>query len=130
MYKEREEKMKREITDLRNKIRDFGLHNDYLNCNVFKLEDALEHKKVALKNKHDQERRYGFHKLMLENCCNLMEKEMVEMRNNATHNQIHLIEYMRYTEYLKDKVNRMGEAWEASGARRVKEYQELQETLP
>ena len=50
---------------------------------------------------------YGFHKLMLENRCNLMEKEMVEMRNNATHNQIHLIEYMRYTEYLKDKVNRM-----------------------
>lgn len=75
---------------------------------MFELEDALESKKIALKNKHEKEKRYGFRKLMLENRCNLMEKEMVEMRNNATHNQIHLIEYMRYTEYLKDKVNRMG----------------------
>jgi len=31
--------------------------------------------------------------------------------------------------YLKDKVNRMWEAWEALGARRM-EYKELQESLP
>ena len=30
---------------------------------------------------------------------------MVMMRDNTTHNQIHLIEYMRYTEYMKDKVS-------------------------
>ena len=72
---------------------------------MFELEDALEHRKITLKHKHDKERRYGFHKLMLENYRNLIEKDMVEMRNNTTHNQIHLIEYMRYTEYMKDKVS-------------------------
>ena len=41
-----------------------------------------------------------------------------------------MIEYMRYTEYLQDKVNQMWEAWEASDARCVEEYKELQESLP
>lgn len=124
-----EQKMKKEIADLRDKIGDFRLHNDYLNCKVFELKDALERKKIALKNKHDKEVMHGFQKLRLENCCNALEKELVELRNNANSNQIHLIEYMRYTVYLKDKVNRMWEDWEALGARRV-EYKELQESLP
>lgn len=54
-----------------------------------------------------------------------MEKELVEMRNNANSNQIHLVEYMRYTEYVKDKVNRMWEAWEALDVRCVGVYKEL-----
>ena len=128
-YKACESKLKEEIVDLRDKDGDFGICNDYLDYKVFELEDALEHKKTTMKTMIDKERRHGFKKMMLENQCNALEKEMVMMRDNTTHNQIHLIEYMRYTEYLKDKVNRMGEAWEASDARRVMEYQELQDTL-
>ena len=104
-YKAHESKLKEEIADLRDKAADFGLCNDYLDYKVFELEDALECKKTAMKTMLDKERRHEFKKMMLENQCNALEKEMVKMRTNATHNQIHLIEYMRYTEYMKDKVS-------------------------
>ena len=52
------------------------------------------------------------------------------MSVNAVHNQHHLIEYMKYTEYLKDKVDRISQAWIDFDARRVKEIKEVQKTLP
>ena len=70
---------------MRDKIEDFGLCNDYLNYKVFELEDALEHKKTAMKTMLDKEKRHGFKKMMLENQCNALEKEMVIRRDNTTH---------------------------------------------
>ena len=67
IHKKRQEKLKKEIVDLRDKIGDFGLRNDYLNCKVFELEDALERKKTAMKTMLDKEKRHGFKKMMLEN---------------------------------------------------------------
>jgi hypothetical protein len=42
----------------------------------------------------------------------------------------HLIEYKKYTEYLKDKVDRVSQEWIDSDARRVKEFKEVQKILP
>ena len=36
-YKARESKLKEEIVDLRDKARDFGLYNHYLDCKVYGL---------------------------------------------------------------------------------------------
>ena len=47
-YKACESKLNEEIANLRDKARDFGLRNDYLDYKVYKLEDALERKKVSL----------------------------------------------------------------------------------
>ena len=52
------------------------------------------------------------------------------MSVNAVHNQHHLIEYMKYTEYLKDKVDRISQAWIDSNIRRAKEFKEVQKILP
>ena len=52
------------------------------------------------------------------------------MSSNAAYNQCHLIKYMKYTEFLKDKEDRILEAWVKSDAKRVKEYKEMQESLP
>jgi len=76
-YKARESKLKEEIADLRDKAGDFGLHNDYLDCKVYKLEDALEHKKVSLRSHIEKEKRYSFRKMMLESRCNMLEKDLV-----------------------------------------------------
>jgi hypothetical protein len=38
------DKLKAEIADLRDKARDFRLCNDYMDCMVYELEDALERK--------------------------------------------------------------------------------------
>ena len=76
-YKARESKPKEEIADLRDKARDFGLRNDYLDCKVYELEDALEHKKRCLRDHMEKEKRYGFRKMMLESCYNMLEKDLV-----------------------------------------------------
>ena len=44
-YKACECKLKEEIVDLRDKVGDFRIHNDYLDYKVLELEDALERKK-------------------------------------------------------------------------------------
>ena len=54
-----------EIVDLKDKARDFGLCNDYLDCKVYELEDALERKKVSLRSHIEKEKRYSFKKMML-----------------------------------------------------------------
>jgi hypothetical protein len=56
-----------EIVDLRDKARDFGLRNDYLDCKVYELEDALERKKVSLRSHIEKEKMYNVKKMMLEN---------------------------------------------------------------
>ena len=65
-YKACESKLKEEIVDLRDKVGDFGLRNDYLDCKVLELEDALECKKWHLSDHIEMERRHGFRKMMLE----------------------------------------------------------------
>ena len=65
-----------EIADLRDKARDFGLHNYYLDCKVYELEDALK-RKVSLRSHIEKEKRYSFRKMMLESRCNMLEKDLV-----------------------------------------------------
>ena len=52
------------------------------------------------------------------------------MSVNASHNLHHLIKYMKYTEYLKDKADRISQAWIDSNIRHVKEFKEVQKILP
>ena len=85
-YKARESKLKEEITDLRDKVRDFELCNDYLDCMVLEFEDALEHKKRRLSDHIEMEKRYGFRKIMLESHCNMLEREVVQLSVNTAHN--------------------------------------------
>ena len=98
-YKARESKLKDEIADLRDKVGDFGLRNDYLDYKVYELEDALDRKKRCLRDHTKREKRCGFRKMMLESHCNMLEREVVQLSINTTHNQHHLIEYMQYIEF-------------------------------
>ena len=66
-----------EIVDLKDKARDFGLHNDYLDYKVYELEDALKGKKVSPRSHVEKEKRYGFRNMMLESRCNMLEKDLV-----------------------------------------------------
>jgi hypothetical protein len=72
LHKECEEKLKAEIANLRDKVGDFGLHNNYLDSKVYKLEDALERKKVSLRSHLDKEKRYNFRKMMVDNRYNML----------------------------------------------------------
>ena len=85
----------------------------------------MEHKKVSLRSHLNKEKRYSFRKMMMENRYNMLEKDFVQMSVNAAYNQRHLIEYMKYMEYMKDKVDMIAKAWRESDARRIKECKEM-----
>jgi hypothetical protein len=59
----------------------------------------------------------------------MMQQELIKVNCNAAYNQGHLIHYMKLTEYLKDKSDMIWEAWVELDTKRVREYQELQESL-
>ena len=80
---------------------------------------------VSLRSHIEKEKRYNFRKMMLESCSNMLEKDLVQMSVNASHNLRHLIEYMKYTKYLKDKADMISQAWIDSDTRRVKEIREV-----
>ena len=82
-YKACESKLKEEIVDLRDKARDFGLCNDYLDYKVLELEDGLKCKKRCLRDHIEMEKRYGFRKMMLESHCNMLEREVVQLSVNT-----------------------------------------------
>jgi hypothetical protein len=60
----------------------------------------------------------------------MLEKEIVEANVATAHNYYHLVEYMKYTEFHKDKANRIGQAWIDSDRKRVKEIARVQDVLP
>ena len=124
-YKARESKLKEEITDLRDKVGDFGLRNDYLDCKVLELEDAVKCKKMRLSDHIEMEKMYGFRKIMLGSHCNMLEREVVQLSVNTAHNQRHLIEYMKYTEFQKDRAGKISQAWVDADIRRVEEFKEM-----
>jgi hypothetical protein len=53
---------------------------------VYELEDALERNKRCLRDHIEREKRYGFRKMMLESRCNMLEREVVQLSINTTHN--------------------------------------------
>jgi predicted RNase H-like nuclease (RuvC/YqgF family) len=75
LHREEVSELRVEIADLRDKARDFGLRNDYLDYKVYELEDALE-RKVSLRSHIEKEKRYSIKKMMLENHCNMLEKDL------------------------------------------------------
>ena len=74
---------------------------------MLKLEDVLERKKICLRGHIEMKKRYGFREMMLESHCNMLEREVVQLSINTAHNQCHLIEYMKYMEFLKDRADRI-----------------------
>ena len=40
---------------------------------MLKLKDAHERKKISLRKHLDKEKRFGFHKMMMANRCNMVE---------------------------------------------------------
>ena len=67
---------------------------------MYELEDTLKRKKVSLRSHIKKKKRYSFRKMMLVSRWNMLEKDLVQMSVNASHNLHHLIKYMKYTEYL------------------------------
>jgi chromosome segregation ATPase len=99
-YENREQSLRKEIADLKDKVGEAELRHDYLESKVLECEDQIEHQRLTLRELHEKEKQRGFRKLALEACCNTMEKLAVEAAVTTTYNMHYLVHYIKSTEYL------------------------------
>jgi hypothetical protein len=60
----------------------------------------------------------------------MLEKEIVEANVATAHNYRHLVEYMKYMEFHKDKADRISQAWINTQCKHIKEIVKVQDVLP
>jgi predicted RNase H-like nuclease (RuvC/YqgF family) len=106
-YENREQSLRKEIAKLKDKVGEAKLRHDYLESKVLECEDRIEHQRLTLREFHEKEKHRGIRKLALEVRCNTMEKLALEAAVTTTYNMHHLVHYIKSTEYLQDKVNRI-----------------------
>ncbi|CAD6212397.1 unnamed protein product [Miscanthus lutarioriparius] len=95
-YETREKSLREEIANLKDKVGEAELRHDY-----------LESKRLTLREFHEKEKHHGIKKLALEARCNTMEKLAVEATVTTTYNMHHLVHYIKCTEYLQDKIEKV-----------------------
>ena len=49
----------------------------------------------------------------------MLEREVVQLSVNTAHNQCHLIEYIKYIEFQKDRADGISQAWVDADIRRL-----------
>jgi hypothetical protein len=59
----------------------------------------------------------------LQDHCNALEDEAERVAIVSTYNMHHLIHYIKCTEFLQDKVNRLHQAWVNVDAKRIQEIE-------
>jgi cell division protein ZapA (FtsZ GTPase activity inhibitor) len=128
-YENHEQSLRKEIADLKDKVGEAELRHDYLESKVLECEDRIERQRLTLRELHEKEKQRGFRKLALEARCNTMEKLAVEAAVTTTYNMHHLVHYIKSTEYLQDKVNRISQAWIDADRKRVQEIGKVQDVL-
>jgi hypothetical protein len=126
-YENREQSLRKEIANLKDKVGEAELRHDYLESKVLECEDQIEHQRLTLREFHEKEKQCGIRKLSLEAHCNTMEKLVVEAAVTTTYNMHHLVHYIKSTEYLQDKVNRISQAWIDADRKRVQEIGKVQD---
>jgi predicted RNase H-like nuclease (RuvC/YqgF family) len=118
-YNNREQSLWKEIANLKDKVGEAELRHDYLESKVLECEDQIERQRLTLREFHEKEKQRGIRKLALEAHCNTIEKLAVEAAVTTTYNMHHLVHYIKSTEYLQDKVNRIIQAWINADRKRV-----------
>jgi predicted RNase H-like nuclease (RuvC/YqgF family) len=120
-YETHEKSLREEIANLKDKVGEAELRHDYLESKVLECEDRIERHRLTLREFQEKEKHHGIKKLVLEACCNTMEKLAVKAAVTTTYNMHHLAHYIKSIEYLQDKVNRISQAWIDTDRKRVQE---------
>jgi predicted RNase H-like nuclease (RuvC/YqgF family) len=118
-YNNLEQLLWKEIANLKDKVGEAELRHDYLESKVLECEDQIERQRLTLREFHEKEKQRGIRKLALEAHCNMIEKLAVEATVTTTYNMHHLVHYIKSTEYLQDKVNRIIQACINADRKRV-----------
>jgi hypothetical protein len=99
-YENREQSLRKEIANLKDKVGEAELLHDHLESKVLECKDQIERQRLTLREFHEKEKHHGIRKLALEARCNTIEKLAVEAAVTTTYNMHHLVHYIKSTEYL------------------------------
>jgi hypothetical protein len=129
LHESREKVLKAEIAELKDKVLVQELHNDYLSSQLLEYEDRIECQRRVLKELQDKEKKRAFASCGLQDHCNALEDEAGRVDVVSTYNVHHLTHYVKCTEFLQDKVNRLRQAWVNADAKHVQEIEMVQDPL-
>jgi hypothetical protein len=129
-HESREMALKAEIAELKGKVMEQELRNDYLSSQLLAYEDRIERQKRVLQELQEKEKKRAFTRCGLQDHCNALEDEAERVAIDSTYNAHHLTHYIKCTEFLQDKMNRLRQAWVDADAKRVQEIEMELDTLP
>jgi hypothetical protein len=107
LHESREKVLKVEIAELKDKVLEQELRNDYLSSQLLEYEDRIERQRRILKELQEKEKKRAFARCGLQDHCNALEDEAERAAVASTYNANHLTHYVKCTEFLQDKVNRL-----------------------
>jgi hypothetical protein len=86
---------------------------------LLEYEDRIERQRHVLKKLQEKEKKRAFTRCGLQDHCNALEDEAERVAVASTYNTHHLTHYVKCTEFLQDKVNRLRQAWVITDAKRI-----------
>jgi chromosome segregation ATPase len=130
LHVELEKRSKAEIERLQKELAERDSRIDQLNRKKKELEDTLDRLDESNERRDRRESRHSRRmEAQLKKNADL-QNEITQLKKNAALNLRHLKESFKITAFQKDRASRIKTAWHKSDARRVREYRELQRTLP
>jgi len=130
LHSELERQLRGEIKRLEGELLERDLRLDHCNGRKLELKDALERCRMDSERRDFQESKL-IHRVEAQaaKVADLQGK-IKELLSKGALNLRHLKQAFKSVAYQKDKVQRTMTAWKKADARRVKEFRELQRTLP
>jgi hypothetical protein len=119
LHESRERVLKAEIVELKDKVLEQELRNDYLSSQLLEYEDHIARQRRVLKELQEKEKKRAFAKCGLLDHYNALEDEAERVVVASTYNAHHLTHYVKCTEFLQDKVDHLHQAWVIANAKCV-----------
>jgi hypothetical protein len=102
--------LKAEIAELKDKVLEHELRHDYMSSQLLEYEDRIERQRCILKELQEKEKKRALARCGLQDHCNALADEAERDAVASTYNEHHLTHYVKYIEFLQDKVNRLRQA--------------------
>jgi hypothetical protein len=99
-HESREMALKAEIAELKGKVMEQELCNDYLSSQLLAYEDHIERQRRVLQELQEKEKKRAFTRYGLQDHCDALEDEAERATVDTTYNAHHLTHYIKCTEFL------------------------------
>jgi hypothetical protein len=89
LHESHERILKVEIAELKDKVLEHELHNDYLSSQLLEYEDRIKRQRRILKELQEKEKKRALARCGLQDHCNALEDEAERVAVACTYNEHH-----------------------------------------